>query len=193
MAGTAPVTALTPSLRLGTFSATPDTEFTADGLRQCRLTVPFSTKPNRSHLIHGRQALILPCLDPSEQNHQRSGNQFVSVENSMGVVSQSISDLISCSRHLLSEVAVVCGVGQATLGSRSGVTMEYMVANYEHIRARIKQVIPGFSDLNRRVRQKTDFTYPTIPTKATSDRPISAGPTLRQIRPRTTGRLRDAT
>ena len=141
-------------------SATPDTEFTANGLRQCRLTVHVSTKPNRSHLIHGRQALILPCLGRSEQDHQRSGNQFVSVENSMGVVSRSMGDLMPCSQHLLSEVGIVCGLAQATLGSRSDVAWEDMVANYDHIRDRIEQVIPGFSDFNRRVRQKGGFYLP---------------------------------
>ena len=141
-------------------SATPDTEFTAEGLRQCRLTVHVSTKPNRSHLIHGRQALILPCLGRSERDYQRSGKQFVSVENSMGVVSRSMGDLMPCSQHLLSEVAIVCGVARATLDSRSGVAWEDMASNYDRIRDRIEQVIPGFGDFNRRVRQKGGFYLP---------------------------------
>src|SRR5204863_1068396 len=67
-------------------SATPDTEFTADALRRCRLTVHVSTKLNRAHLITGERALILPCLGRTEVDAQSSGGQFVSVENSMGVV-----------------------------------------------------------------------------------------------------------
>src|SRR5690606_27337399 len=70
-------------------SATPDTELTARALQNCRLTVHVSTKPNRSHLIHGKQALILPCLARSEKDVQTTGEQFVSVENSMGIVYQS--------------------------------------------------------------------------------------------------------
>ena len=89
-------------------SATPDTEFTADALRNCNLTVQVSTKLNRSHLITGKKALILPCLGRSERDYQTSGEQFVSVENSMGVVHQSRGHLEPCSDKLLSEVAIVC-------------------------------------------------------------------------------------
>ena len=141
-------------------SATPDTEFTAEALRRCRLTVHVSTKTNRSHLIHGRQALILPCLGRSEKDHQQSGNQFVSVENSMGVVSRSIGDLMPCSPHLLSEVAIVCGLASATLGNRSSIAWEALAADYDRIRDRIEQVIPGFDDFNLRVRKKGGFYLP---------------------------------
>ena len=67
-------------------SATPDTEFTAEALSRCRLTVQVSTKLNRAHLITGEQALILPCLGRTDRDEQGSGLQFVSVENSMGIV-----------------------------------------------------------------------------------------------------------
>ncbi|HEX8852322.1 MAG TPA: FdhF/YdeP family oxidoreductase, partial [Pyrinomonadaceae bacterium] len=70
-------------------SATPDTEFTAEALRRCRLTAHVSTKLNRAHLVTGEQALILPCLGRTERDAQKSGEQFVSVENSMGVVHSS--------------------------------------------------------------------------------------------------------
>ncbi len=67
-------------------SATPDTRFTAEALQKCRLTVHVSTKLNRSHLVHGEEALILPCLGRSDKDLRNGENRFVSCENSMGVV-----------------------------------------------------------------------------------------------------------
>ena len=96
-------------------SATPDTTFTAEALRNCKLTVQVSTKLNRSHLITGKSAIILPCLGRTEKDFQSSGEQFVSVENSMGVVHQSKGTLQPCSKELLSEAAIVAGVANATL------------------------------------------------------------------------------
>jgi molybdopterin-dependent oxidoreductase alpha subunit len=96
-------------------SATPDTEFTAAALKNCDLTVHISTKLNRSHLIHGKKALILPCLGRSEKDFQTSGEQFITVENSMGIVHQSHGHLAPHSEKLLSEVAIVAGLANATL------------------------------------------------------------------------------
>lgn len=141
-------------------SATPDTEFTAEALKQCSLTVHVSTKPNRSHLIHGEEALILPCLGRSEQDVQQNGKQFISVENSMGVVSKSAGDLKPSSEHLKSEVAIVCALAQATLGKRSSVNWPSMAGNYDLIRDRIELVIPGFTDYNKRVRERGGFYLP---------------------------------
>src|ERR671920_85677 len=97
-------------------SATPDTEFTARALSRCRLTAHVSTKLNRAHLVTGAQALILPCLGRTELDVQRSGPQFVSVENSMGVVHASRGALGPASEHLLSEPAIEAGLARATLG-----------------------------------------------------------------------------
>src|SRR5207302_4340225 len=83
-------------------SATPDTEYTADALRRCRLTVHVSTKLNRAHLITGKQALIFPCLGRTEIDTQAEGPQFVSTENSMAVVETSEGRLQPASKHLLS-------------------------------------------------------------------------------------------
>src|SRR6185503_6075011 len=88
-------------------SATPDTEFTADALRRCRLTVHVSTKLNRAHLLTGRQALILPCLGRTEIDVQAGGPQFVTTENSMAVVQASRGFLSPASDELLSEPAIV--------------------------------------------------------------------------------------
>ncbi|MDY0779461.1 FdhF/YdeP family oxidoreductase [Tenacibaculum sp. IB213877] len=140
-------------------SATPDTEYTAEALRNCNLTVHISTKLNRSHLIHGKKALILPCLGRSEKDIQNSGEQFVSVENSMGVVHQSHGHLKPCSEHLLSEPAIVAGIANATL-KNSKVEWSKLISNYDLIRDKIEATIPGFEKYNKRVRQKGGFYLP---------------------------------
>jgi molybdopterin-dependent oxidoreductase alpha subunit len=134
-------------------SATPDTEYTAEALRRCRLTVHVSTKLNRSHLVTGNQALILPCLGRSEKDIQSTGPQFVTVEDSMSVVSSSRGSLVAASEHLLSEPAIVARLARATLGKRSAVDWEGLVANYDRIREHIANVVPGFEDFNRRIRE----------------------------------------
>ena len=143
-------------------SATPDTNYTAQALQRCRLTVHISTKMNRSHLIAGEQALILPCLGRTEIDLQASGEQFVSTENSMGVVQSSRGVLSPASPHLRSETAIVAGLAQATLGSRSTVDWESLVANYDQIRDCIERVIPGFENYNVRVRQGGGFYLPNM-------------------------------
>ncbi|RBW56396.1 hypothetical protein DS884_13040 [Tenacibaculum sp. E3R01] len=140
-------------------SATPDTEFTAKALQNCDLTVHVSTKLNRSHLIHGRQALILPCLGRSEKDNQQSGDQFVTVENSMGVVHQSQGHLNPLSKHLLSEPAIVAGLANATL-KNSKVNWSELITNYDFIRDKIEATINGFDNYNERVRIKGGFYLP---------------------------------
>mgnify|MGYP000571983040 CR=1 FL=1 len=140
-------------------SATPDTEFTADALRNCDLTVQISTKLNRSHLITGKQALILPCLGRSEQDIQKNRTQFVSVENSMGVVHQSNGHLNPASLHLLSEPKIVAGIAEATL-KNSKVEWNNLTDNYDLIRAKIEATINGFDNYNEKVRKKGGFYLP---------------------------------
>ena len=144
-------------------SATPDTEYTARALRRCRLTAQVSTKLNRSHLITGEQALILPCLGRTEVDEQDGGAQFVSMENSMGVVHGSRGHLAPASEHLLSEVKIVALLALATLGARSTVDWLRLAADYDRIREHIARVIPGFEDYNRRVRQPAGFYLPNSP------------------------------
>jgi molybdopterin-dependent oxidoreductase alpha subunit len=144
-------------------SATPDTEYTAEALRRCRLTVQVSTKLNRSHLITGAQALILPCLGRTEVDVQAGGAQFVSMENSMGIVHASRGSLPPASEHLLSEVMIVARLAQATLGARSNVDWLELAGDYDRIRARIEKVIPGFTDYNARVREPAGFYLPNSP------------------------------
>ena len=140
-------------------SATPDTEFTADALRNCSLTVQVSTKLNRSHLIHGKQALILPCLGRSEVDEQETGEQFISVENSMGVVHKSKGHLKPLTEYLLSEPAIVAGIAEATL-KNSKVEWKKSVTNYDFIRDKIEATIPGFNNYNKRVREDGGFYLP---------------------------------
>jgi molybdopterin-dependent oxidoreductase alpha subunit len=144
-------------------SASPDTHATAEGLRRCRLTVQISTKLNRGHLITGEQALILPCLGRSERDLQRSGEQFVSVEDTSGVVHASRGVLEPASEELRSEVAIVAGMAKTTLGSRTSVEWEGLADDYDRIREHIERVVPGFAQYNRRVREPGGFYLPNAP------------------------------
>ncbi len=146
-------------------SATPDTEFTAQALRRCKLTVHVSTKLNRAHLITGEQALILPCLGRTEVDEQETGPQFVTTENSMAVVQASRGSLKPASPELLSEPAIVARLANATLGSRSNVDWIKLVADYDRIRDHIERVVPGFDDYNTRVRQPGGFHLPSGPSQ----------------------------
>lgn len=141
-------------------SATPDTEYTAQALRRCRLTVHVSTKLNRAHLVTGEMAIILPCLGRTEEDLQQSGPQVVTVENSMGIVHSSRGRLKPASQHLRSEPAIVAGLATATLGTRSSVDWDALVRDYDRIRDHIERVIPGFETYDRRVRQGGGFYLP---------------------------------
>ena len=141
-------------------SATPDTVFTAKALRRCRLTVQISTKLNRGHLITGEQALILPCLGRTEVDVQASGAQFVTTENSMGVVQGSRGSLAPASKHLLSETAIIARLAHATLQGRSQVDWLGLASDYERIREHISRVIPGFENFKASVRQPGGFYLP---------------------------------
>ncbi len=144
-------------------SATPDTAATAAALRNCRLTAHVSIKLNRSHLVPGRTALILPCLGRTEIDRQANGMQFVTTENSMGVVQKSQGRLPPASSRLLSEPAIVANLAVATLAKRTATDWLGLVANYDRIRERIERVIPGFKDYNQRVRQPGGFYLPNGP------------------------------
>jgi molybdopterin-dependent oxidoreductase alpha subunit len=141
-------------------SATPDTEYTAEALRRCRLTAHVSTKLNRSHLITGRQALILPCLGRTEIDRQAGGPQFVTVEDSMSMVHASQGNLAPASEHLRSECAIVAGIARATLGARSTVDWDALIADYGRIRDAISRVVDGCDDYNTRVRARGGFRLP---------------------------------
>ncbi|MFF3873985.1 FdhF/YdeP family oxidoreductase [Streptomyces sp. NPDC001978] len=136
--------------------AAPDTPYTYDALRKCDLTVHVSTKLNRSHLVHGRRALILPCLGRTEKDHQRRGIQSTSVEDSMSMVHMSLGMKRPASRHLLSEPAIIAGIARAALPD-SPTPWEWYIEDYDRIRDTMAQVLDGFEDFNRRVRLPLGF------------------------------------
>ena len=139
-------------------SAMSDTEEVAKGLRKIDLTVQISTKLNRSHLVTGRQALILPCLGRTEIDPAG----FVTVENSMGVVHSSTGKLKPASPDLLSEPAIICQIGSKCFGNQP-FDWSSLVDTHDTTRNLIEGVIPGFTNYNKRVRQKGGFYLPNGP------------------------------
>ena len=141
-------------------SATPDTEYTAEALRRTNLTVHVSTKLNRSHLITGKEAMILPCYGHSDQDVMNGEVQFITCENSMGVVQMSKGSLKPISEHLLGEPLIVAKLAKATLGNRSKVNWDLYMQHYDYIRNDIELTIPGFQDYNKRARVLGGFYLP---------------------------------
>jgi molybdopterin-dependent oxidoreductase alpha subunit len=141
-------------------SAVPDTLYAAKGMSGCNLTVHVSTKLNRSHLVTGKEALILPCLGRTEKDYQKTGVQVQSVENSMGIVSSTKGILEPCSSDLMSEVAVVCGIAHATLKDRTKMKWLDYKDDYNLVRDDIQEVIEGFDDYNKRLKQSSGFYLP---------------------------------
>ena len=153
-------------------SATPDTYKTAAGLKKCKLTVSVCTKLNRSHLITGQEALILPCLGRTEIDMQSGEKQFVTVENSMGKVHRSVGALEPASPHLRSEVAIVTGIGEAVGGEMTRRWADFR-KDYSLIRDAIERVIPGFEQYNERVLEKGGFYLPNGPREGRFTTPDS--------------------
>ena len=137
--------------------ATPDTDFTAQALQKCELTCHVSTKLNRSHLVPGRTALILPCLGRSELD---GDSRFVTCENSMGIVQPSCGSLSPASPHLLSEVEIIARLAGATLGKNGAVPWHWLSEDYDRIRDLIEKVVPGFENFNRRLDEEGGFYLP---------------------------------
>jgi molybdopterin-dependent oxidoreductase alpha subunit len=144
-------------------SASPDTEVTEAAMRRARLTVHVSTKLNRSHAVTGARALILPTLGRTERDLQGGGEQFVTVEDSMGMVHASRGRLEPASRQLLSEPAIVCRLARRVLGEESRTPWEEFEKDYATIRDRIARVVPGFEDFNARVADPNGFALPHAP------------------------------
>ena len=147
-------------------SAMSDTNRTSSALSNCKLTVHISTKPNRSHLISGKTGLILPCLGRTEEDiSQIVGKQFVTVENSMGIVHSSTGTFKPASDKLISEPAIVSGIAGALESrlERSGLPWENLSQNYNLIRDLIEKTIPGFEDYNIRIQSKSGFYLPNPP------------------------------
>ncbi|MBD9732259.1 FdhF/YdeP family oxidoreductase [Streptomyces sp. H28] len=144
-------------------SASPDTDVTEAAMRRARLTVHVSTKLNRSHTVTGARALILPTLGRTERDVQDGGEQFVTVEDSMGMVHASRGRLEPAGPQLLSEPSIVCRLARRVLGADSVVPWEEFEKDYATIRDRIARVVPGFEDFNARVAHPGGFALPHAP------------------------------
>lgn len=144
-------------------AASPDTEVTEAAMRRAALTVHVSTKLNRSHAVTGARALILPTLGRTERDLQAGGEQFVTVEDSMGMVHASRGRLEPAGAQLLSEPAIVCRLARRVLGEESATEWESFEKDYATIRDRIARVVPGFEDFNTRVAPPGGFALPHAP------------------------------
>ena len=151
--------------------AAPDTQLVFQGLRNCNLTVHVSTKLNRSHLIHGKTALILPCLGRTEIDKTMKGEQMVSTEDTAGRVRMSKGDLEPISSHLKSEVAIVCGMAKASLEGRSKTNWTALSEDYDLIRDKIESVIDGFDGYNTRIKNAGGFYLPNCNREGTFNTP----------------------
>jgi molybdopterin-dependent oxidoreductase alpha subunit len=136
--------------------ATPDTAYSFAAVQKCELTIQVSTKLNRSHLIHGRDALILPCLGRTEKDHGKEGLQGITVEDSMSMVHLSYGMKQPCSPHLRSEVAIIAGIANASLPNTATPWEDY-AADYNRVRDKMAEALEGFECFNRRVRQPLGF------------------------------------
>ncbi|MDO6706903.1 FdhF/YdeP family oxidoreductase [Photobacterium sp. 1_MG-2023] len=137
-------------------SATPDTRLTQQALSNCNLTVNIATKLNRTHLITGKDSLILPCLGRTDIDLQKNGPQSVTVEDSFSMVHASGGVVESDTGEMRSEPAIIAGIAQATLGKQP-VDWLKLTEDYDRIRELIADVIPGFSDMNRKLKQPGGF------------------------------------
>jgi len=134
----------------------PDPPYTFEALANCALTVQVSTKLNRSHIVHGKRALILPCLARTDKDHQASGLQGVTVEDAMSMVHISYGMKEPGSPQLRSECAILAGMAQATL-PKSATPWQRYVEDYDRIRDTMARVLDGFDDFNARVRSPHGF------------------------------------
>jgi anaerobic selenocysteine-containing dehydrogenase len=141
-------------------SNVPDTVYSAHAMQRCKLTAHVSTKLNRSHLITGERALILPCLGRSEEDIQATGKQFLTVEDSMGIINPSQGFLPPASPQLMSDVAILANLAHATLGTRTPTDWLGFAADYNLIRDSISRVIPGFENFNARLASEKFFYLP---------------------------------
>jgi len=141
-------------------AAAPDTQLTAEALRRCRLTAHVTTKLNRSQIVTGETGLMLPPLSRSERDRQKNGDQFVTVENSMGIIHRSSGRLAPASRALLSEAEIVKRLALATLPERFRATWRGLTDDYDRIRERISAVVSGVDGLNEKVREAGGLKYP---------------------------------
>ncbi|MCL3819939.1 FdhF/YdeP family oxidoreductase [Aeromicrobium wangtongii] len=144
-------------------AAAPDTEVTAKALKKAAMTVQVATKINRSMLECGETALILPTMGRTEKNMSGSGEQFITVEDSMSAVHASRGVLEPASPYLRSEVAIIAGIAEATIGKRHGIDWAAMAEDYDIIRDHISRVVAGCEDYSRKADRPGGFVLPHPP------------------------------
>lgn len=142
-------------------AASPDTEVTEDAMRRVGLTVHVSTKLNRSHVVTGARALILPALARTDRDERDGEARWVTVEDSMGKVHASHGVLPPLAEGMRSEVDIVCDLAGRVLGEEPVAWSELF--DYDRVRDRVAAVVPGFEDFNARVRRPGGFTLPHAP------------------------------
>jgi molybdopterin-dependent oxidoreductase alpha subunit len=169
-------------------AAAPDTEVTAAAMANCALTVHVATKLNRSHLHHGREALILPCLGRTERDVRGTGEQFVTVEDSMSMVHASRGRLMPASPDLRSEVAIITDLGRRLFGD--GLGWREMGEDYSVIRRHIEHVVPGFEAFEHRASQPGGFVLPRPPRDSLTFR-TETGKARFTVNPPTTAQVPD--
>ena len=146
-------------------AASPDTAYTEAALARADFAVHVATTLNRTHVVSGREAILLPCLGRTERDVQQTRAQFVTVEDSMATVHRSEGRLAPASPHLMSEVAIVAGIARSALREKSVVAWETLAGNYDAIRERIARVVPGCEGMNERVRAAGGFVLPRAPAE----------------------------
>ncbi len=144
-------------------SATPDTDYTAEAMRKLKLNVNVSTKLNRTHLVHGEETIIFPTLARSDKDLLEDIEQFVSCENSMGVVQMSKGILKPVAEGLRNENRIICEIAKTTLETRTKVNWDQYAKNYDAVRDLVERCIPGFEEYNKRVREPGGFYLPNGP------------------------------
>jgi molybdopterin-dependent oxidoreductase alpha subunit len=143
--------------------AMPDPALCYPAMRKLDLAVHIATKLNRSHVLVGRESLLLPCLGRTEEDLQATGPQSITVEDSMSMVHASRGTLPPASAELRSEPAIVAGIAAATLPA-SKVPWRELIEDYDRIRDRIEAVLPDFARFNERIREPGGFRLPLPPT-----------------------------
>ncbi len=163
-------------------AAAPDTDVTEAAMRRAGLTVQVSTKLNRSHVVIGEEALILPTLGRSEKDLTGGREQRVTVEDSMSAVHASKGPLKPASPQLRSEVDIVCSLAEATLGDRHALPWASFRQDYTEVRRRIARVVPGCAAYDEKVDRPGGFVLPHPPRDSRTF-PTAAGKAIFSVSP----------
>ena len=138
--------------------AIPDQHVLEPAWARMRLTVQIATKLNRSHLVNGTVAYLLPCLGRTEEDMQASGPQTVTIEDSLSCIHGSVGRRTPASPYLLSEMAIVAGIAKATLPPNPKVEWQRWLGDYAIVRELIEETYPQyFKNFNDRLFQPGGF------------------------------------